>query len=139
MLLSWSFCIKLIIRYWFRNLNQKGAGLLLLIFHSSKLGLSNRGRKVNNLLMLLCSPQFGVIEFHVNLWKCEQLILLFSNVATVFLYGIEKEISVGILLDVNCFRDAGITFCQELSAIVEECSLVSWIMNKCQFECVLCC
>lgn len=99
--------------------------------------------------MLLCSPQFGVIEFHVNLWKCEQLILLFSNVATVlkkkkasgflFLYGIEKEISVGILLDVNCFRDARITFCQELSAIVEECSLVSWIMNKCQFECVLCC
>lgn len=57
----------------------------------------------------------------------------------LFLYGIEKEISVGILLDVNCFRDAGITFCQELSAIVEECSLVSWIMNKCQFECVLCC
>lgn len=131
-----------------QEFESEGAGLLLLIFHSSKLGLSNRGRKVNNLLMLLCSPQFGVIEFHVNLWKCEQLILLFSNVATVlkkkasgflFLYGIEKEISVGILLDVNCFRDAGITFCQELSAIVEECSLVSWIMNKCQFECVLCC
>lgn len=131
-----------------QELDSEGAGLLLLIFHSSKLGLSNRGRKVNNLLMLLCSPQFGIIEFHVNLWKCEQLILLFSNVATVlkkkasgflFLYGREKEISVGILLDVNCFRDAGITFCQELSAIVEECSLVSWIMNKCQFECVLCC
>lgn len=66
-----------------QELDSEGAGLLLLIFHSSKLGLSNRGRKVNNLLMLLCSPQFGVIEFHVNLWKCEQLILLFSNVATV--------------------------------------------------------
>lgn len=62
-----------------QELDSEGAGLLLLIFHSSKLGLSNRGRKVNNLLMLLCSPQFGV----VNLWKCEQLILLFSNVATV--------------------------------------------------------
>lgn len=57
----------------------------------------------------------------------------------LFLYGIEKEISVEILLDVNCFRDAVITFCQELSVIVEECSLVSWIMNKCQFKCVLCC
>lgn len=66
-----------------QELDSEGAGLLLLIFHSSKLGLSNRGRKVNNLLMLLCSPQFGIIEFHVNLWKCEQLILLFSNVATV--------------------------------------------------------
>lgn len=66
-----------------QELDSEGAGLLLLIFHSSKLGLSNRGRKVNNLLMLFCSPQFGVIEFHVNLWKCEQLILLFSNVATV--------------------------------------------------------
>lgn len=66
-----------------QELDSEGAGLLLLIFHSSKLGLSNRGRKVNNLLMLLCPPQFGVIEFHVNLWKYEQLILLFSNVATV--------------------------------------------------------
>lgn len=66
-----------------QELDSEGAGLLLLIFHSSKLGLSNRGRKVNNLLMLLCSQQFGIIEFHVNLWKCEQLILLFSNVATV--------------------------------------------------------
>lgn len=29
----------------------------------------------------------------------------------LFLYGIEKEIFVGILLDVNCFRDVGIIFC----------------------------
>lgn len=53
-----------------QELESEGADLLLLIFHSSKLGLPSRGRKVNNLLMLLCSLEFGIIEFHVNLWKC---------------------------------------------------------------------
>lgn len=134
------FLYKIDYKILVQELDFEGVGFLLLIFYFFKLGLFNRGRKVNNLLMFLCLLQFGIIEFYVNLWKCEQLIFLFSNVVIVlkkkvsgflFLYGIEKEIFVGILLDVNCFRDVGIIFCQELLVIVEECLFVFWIMNKC--------